>query len=725
MPIKIKPLAILKLVMKLEVLPLSFARPREVVGGKAFNLYQLISGDFNVPKGFVCMSVSAESMEFVFNQLQAPLIVRSSANMEDSEVLSFAGVLESFSPINTKEELLAHVKKIFALKDSQRVLEYLRHYNIDPSNFSLRVIIQEWKKPIWAGVLFTSKTTDSGKVIVLEASTKDYGVVSGGEAVSRLVLDKTTTEVKSASLKGMPVAVVQKIVEIIPKIEKTFGQPQDIEWVWDGKSIFLVQARPITEKFSSAEAVIQEEIDRLKAIFPAPPVLKQSQFADGMVTATPMTASVFEKIFAREGSLGKVLKKFGLKSILVNGQYLVYVGGRLYLNKGFEDVLTKYFFGKTGLLNPKSFFVQLVLQYRFLFFWRKIQKEANKPFNLDPNLNTTERLRVVMDRLIYTTTPWVLEISMYQQYSKEFLQKKLEQHLSPEDVEKVLNSGVVHEIAIIPGTSPANQEYLLKKFGHRALEEMELANPRFSENPKMLFEMLSRKNAPVWARDDSKKMREEFIDKYQSVMDQQILVSFFNLYDTYTKLRELVHDVWVKDFSRLRSLLLTIDSEQRLYNSIWYAKIEDCMKGEKLNVSTLMQEKSRFQHLKLLNLGPNLELKNWVQLLESRKPTKSEKVYKGIGVSSGVVFGKVGTLEGIAQGKQIDILWNNSLDPNLVFIFGKIKGLIASVGGELSHAAILAREYGIPVVIADLGGNVPVGSEARVDGTLGTVEFLN
>ena len=53
-------------------------------------------------------------------------------------------------------------------------------------------------------------------------------------------------------------------------------------------------------------------------------------------------------------------------------------------------------------------------------------------------------------------------------------------------------------------------------------------------------------------------------------------------------------------------------------------------------------------------------------------------------------------------------------------------GLIAEVGGRLSHGAIVAREYGIPAVM-DVHNATTLfqnGQRVRIDGRLGTVELL-
>ena len=56
-----------------------------------------------------------------------------------------------------------------------------------------------------------------------------------------------------------------------------------------------------------------------------------------------------------------------------------------------------------------------------------------------------------------------------------------------------------------------------------------------------------------------------------------------------------------------------------------------------------------------------------------------------------------------------------------------IKGVVVDRGASLSHAAIVGREYGIPVVMNVFVGSkeIKTGMRIRVDGDLGVVYFLD
>ena len=94
-----------------------------------------------------------------------------------------------------------------------------------------------------------------------------------------------------------------------------------------------------------------------------------------------------------------------------------------------------------------------------------------------------------------------------------------------------------------------------------------------------------------------------------------------------------------------------------------------------------------------------------------------------VGVSSGRVIGIVTHDPLDATGK---VLVVRTLDPGLAAAVGVAAGLVAELGGPLSHLAILAREFGVPAVTAMAGATstLRTGERVLVDGGAGTVERL-
>jgi phosphohistidine swiveling domain-containing protein len=74
-----------------------------------------------------------------------------------------------------------------------------------------------------------------------------------------------------------------------------------------------------------------------------------------------------------------------------------------------------------------------------------------------------------------------------------------------------------------------------------------------------------------------------------------------------------------------------------------------------------------------------------------------------------------------------DILVAASTSPSWTPVFSMIKGVVVDRGASLSHAAIVGREYGIPVVMNVFEGTTKIksGQRIKIDANLGTVYILD
>lgn len=101
-------------------------------------------------------------------------------------------------------------------------------------------------------------------------------------------------------------------------------------------------------------------------------------------------------------------------------------------------------------------------------------------------------------------------------------------------------------------------------------------------------------------------------------------------------------------------------------------------------------------------------------------------VLRGIACSPGVVEGVVRVLNGIEEGHLLqpgEILVAPYTDPAWTPLFATISGLITETGGMLSHGAVVAREYGVPAVLAVKGARTRLksGCRVRLDGRAGEI----
>src|SRR3974390_1230011 len=102
---------------------------------------------------------------------------------------------------------------------------------------------------------------------------------------------------------------------------------------------------------------------------------------------------------------------------------------------------------------------------------------------------------------------------------------------------------------------------------------------------------------------------------------------------------------------------------------------------------------------------------------------------KGVAACRGVAEGTariITTVEEISRLKKGDILVCQIPNPTGARIFDKIAGAVSDIGGSMSHAAIVAREYGLPAVVGTGNGTTRIkdGQRIVVGGGRGVVTIL-
>jgi phosphohistidine swiveling domain-containing protein len=100
----------------------------------------------------------------------------------------------------------------------------------------------------------------------------------------------------------------------------------------------------------------------------------------------------------------------------------------------------------------------------------------------------------------------------------------------------------------------------------------------------------------------------------------------------------------------------------------------------------------------------------------------------GLGVSAGVIEGivRVVTDPAFADVEPGDILVSSTTDPSWASIMFISSALVVDIGSALSHAAVVARELGVPCVVNTRDGSrrLRTGDRVRVDGGTGIIEIL-
>jgi phosphoenolpyruvate synthase/pyruvate phosphate dikinase len=129
-------------------------------------------------------------------------------------------------------------------------------------------------------------------------------------------------------------------------------------------------------------------------------------------------------------------------------------------------------------------------------------------------------------------------------------------------------------------------------------------------------------------------------------------------------------------------------------------------------------------------LGAPPAPQDWVDRYEGPPvPLKAKRgELRGIGASPGVVKSAARVAHTLEEGlvlNQGEILVCATADPNWTPLFALAAALVTDAGGSLCHAAVVAREYGIPAVVGTHTATrtIVTGQVVEVDGAAGVVRL--
>jgi pyruvate,water dikinase len=123
----------------------------------------------------------------------------------------------------------------------------------------------------------------------------------------------------------------------------------------------------------------------------------------------------------------------------------------------------------------------------------------------------------------------------------------------------------------------------------------------------------------------------------------------------------------------------------------------------------------------------NKSLADWSEVQDISDPDSITEL-KGFAGSPGIVEGKARvcrTAMDIRDLQEGEILVAPTTSPSWAPAFAKIKAAVTDVGGVMSHAAIVCREYGLPAIVGTGHATkiIKTGMMIRVDGSSGVVSI--
>jgi phosphohistidine swiveling domain-containing protein len=367
--------------------------------------------------------------------------------------------------------------------------------------------------------------------------------------------------------------------------------------------------------------------------------------------------------------------------------------------------------------------------------------------------------------------PWQ-EIHLLQDKMNEELQgltRRLKTELTKllgEDVASALmttisSAGELASLGPLAGLSrlskgELSREEYLRLFGHRGPHENELAEPRpyedpdgvdkqlaeFNESPVDVAELLARRDAEsitLWG-----EIKHNLPPKKAQALKEMIDATA----ETNT-LREATRSELTRLVGLIRAWFLRAGEVGGVGDGVFFLTVDeviDLLSGDASSVAHIPAQRELYERYSALPRLPNWIRGRFDPFQWAADPNRRRDVFdahaaaappapsadsfiKGQPGSAGTVEGIVQRIDSPDEGGRLqpgEILVASTTNVGWTPLFPRAAAVVTDIGGSLSHAAIVARELGIPAVVGcgDATIRLKTGDRVRVDGRRGVVEIL-
>jgi pyruvate,water dikinase len=275
----------------------------------------------------------------------------------------------------------------------------------------------------------------------------------------------------------------------------------------------------------------------------------------------------------------------------------------------------------------------------------------------------------------------------------------------------------------------------LKRFGHRGNQEMELARPRWAEEPWTI-------SSPAAAHASTPAVAPEQITDLPAAWEElaaeaklgatmkKLLESEVRSARNYLALRETAKHYFMLGYNVIRRILVELDRRFKLEDGIFYLtphELPRLIAGDDL--TELISKRRRRRELTLSIEAPQVIFSDDLEALGRPDATSAADTFQGVPLSAGVAEGEAFVLSdpaGAVAPTEPYVLVCPRTDPAWVPLFVNARALVMETGGILSHGAIVAREFNLPAVagLPNVHRRLHSGQRVRVDGSKGTVTVL-
>lgn len=194
----------------------------------------------------------AEQIATAYARLgSGPVAVRSSATAEDLPGATFAGQQDSELDVVGLPQVIDATRRCWASLWSERAVAYRRRRRIAPAEVRIAVVMQVMVPAEVAGVMFTANPVTGARDQISIDAGRGLGdaVVSGSVTPDHYLLDLAGQLLEaSTNSTGRLLSDdrLRKLASVARDVTRHFGGPQDIEWAIVGDRVSIVQTRSMT-----------------------------------------------------------------------------------------------------------------------------------------------------------------------------------------------------------------------------------------------------------------------------------------------------------------------------------------------------------------------------------------------------------------------------------------------------------------------------------------------
>lgn len=292
----------------------------------------------------------------------------------------------------------------------------------------------------------------------------------------------------------------------------------------------------------------------------------------------------------------------------------------------------------------------------------------------------------------------------------------------------------------------------LDVYGMRCVGEIDVTRPRWSERPTMLLPTLlghvrnlepgagkrrfeegrqeaARKEEEVLERLRALPEGEQRAEEVRRMIDRLRTFIGYREYPKYAMVcRYSIYKEWLlREAERLMQAKVLREKEDIFHLTL--PELRDVVRTQEVDERLLHERKEAYESYRSLQPPRVLTSDGEVVAGSYRRDGMPAGALVGLPVSAGTVEGRARIVIDMSDAdlEPGDILVTACTDPSWTPLFLGIQGLVAEVGGQMTHGAVIAREYGLPAVVGveDATRRIRDGQRIRVHGGEGFVELLD